>query len=157
MMPQMHAFAARAGRSVGQPQGTRPSDRSGGRSVGFTGYDRAPPSAGRTTLRYIIRQKAAMPDELKDSQLSLRLPNDLKDKMEAYAQLTGRTKSYVAMEALGSYLEWRIPQIKDLKAAVRAADEGDFASDAEVAAVLARPALRGKRVAVKPVVKRGAA
>lgn len=98
-----------------------------------------------------------MPAELKDSQLSLRLPNDLKDKMEAYAQFTGRTKSYVAMEALGSYLEWRIPQIEDLKAAVRAADEGDFASDAEVAAVLARPALRGKRVAVKPVVQRGAA
>ena len=28
-----------------------------------------------------------------------RLPNDLKAKMEAYAYLTGRTKSYVAMEA----------------------------------------------------------
>ena len=36
---------------------------------------------------------------LKDSQVSVRLPNDLKAKMEAYAYLTGRTKSYVAMEA----------------------------------------------------------
>ena len=96
-----------------------------------------------------------MPAELKDSQLSLRLPNDLKDKMEAYAQLTGRTKSYVAMEALGSYLEWRIPQIEDLKASVLAADEGDFASDDEVAKVLAAPASRrAPRVAAKPPARR---
>lgn len=69
---------------------------------------------------------------LKDSQVSVRLPNELKDKMETYAQLTGRTKSYVAMEALSDYLDWRIPQIEDLKAAVAAADAGDFATDDEV-------------------------
>jgi predicted transcriptional regulator len=69
---------------------------------------------------------------LKDSQVSLRLPNALKDKMDIYAQLTGRTKSHVAMEALSDYLDWRIPQIEDLKAAVAAADAGDFASEDEV-------------------------
>jgi predicted transcriptional regulator len=69
---------------------------------------------------------------LKDSQVSLRLPNALKDKMETYARLTGRTKSHVAMEALGDYLDWRIPQIEDLKAAVAAADAGDFATQAEL-------------------------
>ncbi len=79
-----------------------------------------------------------MPAALKDSQVSLRLPNDLKDKMEAYAHLTGRTKSYVAMEALSVYLEGRIPQIEDLKAAVLEADHGEFASDDEVSAVFAK-------------------
>ena len=69
---------------------------------------------------------------LKDSQVSLRLPNALKDKMDLYAQLTGRSKSHVAMEALSDYLDWRIPQIEDLKAAVAAADAGDFASEHEV-------------------------
>ena len=99
-----------------------------------------------------------MTASLKDSQLSLRLPNDLKDRMEAYAQLTGRTKSYVAMEALGAYLEWRIPQIEDLKAAVLAADEADFATDAEVSAVLAKHTLRKtSRVAAKSAAKRRAA
>jgi RHH-type transcriptional regulator, rel operon repressor / antitoxin RelB len=78
--------------------------------------------------------------ELKDSQVSVRLPNDLKEKMETYAQLTGRTKSYVAMEALSSYLDWRLPQIEDLKAAVLAADRGEFASNDEVAAVLTKSA-----------------
>ena len=78
-----------------------------------------------------------MPASLKDAQVSIRLPNELKDKMEAYAQLTGRNKSHVAMEALASYFDWRMPQIEDLKAAVQAADAGEFASEAEVAAVFA--------------------
>ena len=86
-----------------------------------------------------------MSTTLKDSQVSVRLPNELKDKMETYAQLTGRTKSYVAMEALSDYLDWRIPQIEDLKAAVAAADADDFATDDEVRRVFtpraaARPA-----------------
>ena len=79
-----------------------------------------------------------MPPAIKDSQVSVRLPNELKDRMETYAQLTGRTKSHVAMEALAAYLDDRIPQIEDLKEAVQAADRGEFASDAEVAAVFAR-------------------
>ena len=79
-----------------------------------------------------------MPTTVKDSQVSVRLPAGLKDQMESYAQLTGRTKSYVAMEALTEYLAWRIPQIEDLKEAVSAADRGDFASDAEAAALFAQ-------------------
>ena len=91
---------------------------------------------------------------LKDSQVSVRLPNDLKAKMEAYAHLTGRTKSYVAMEALSVYLEWRIPQIEDLKAAVLAADRGEFASDEEAAAVSAKYVMpRSSRVQAKPVAR----
>ncbi len=99
-----------------------------------------------------------MPSQTKDSQVSVRLPNELKDKMETYAQLTGRTKSYVAMEALSVYLEGRIPQIEDLKEAVLAADHGEFASDDEVAAVVARYSGRKKpQVPVKPAVRRRAA
>ena len=73
---------------------------------------------------------------LKDCQVSVRLPNELKDKMETYAQLTGRTKSYVAMEALVEYLDWRVPQIKDLEVAVAAADSGAFADAQDVETVL---------------------
>ena len=89
-----------------------------------------------------------MPTVLKDSQVSVRLPNDLKDKMEAYAELTGRTKSYVAMEALSVYLDGRIPQIEDLKAAVLEADHGEFANDEEVEAVFA------KYTVAKPILAR---
>lgn len=82
----------------------------------------------------------------KDSQVSVRLPKKLKDKMGAYARLTGRTKSYVAMEALSDYLDWRIPQIEDLKASVAAAEAGDFATDDEVRRVFKpRAAARSAR------------
>ena len=74
----------------------------------------------------------------KDSQVSLRLPGELKDRIERYALLTGRSKSFVAMEALAEYLDWRLPQMQDLEQAVAAADRGEFATDAEVAAVFTR-------------------
>ena len=95
-----------------------------------------------------------MATTLKDTQVSVRLPNELKDKMEAYAELTGRTKSYVAMEALSTYLDARIPQIEDLKAAVRAADQGDFASDDEVTAALTRHAFKPSRGTPKTAARR---
>ncbi|CAG1015038.1 hypothetical protein BURC_00855 [Burkholderiaceae bacterium] len=79
-----------------------------------------------------------MPAEPKDSQVSVRLPSDLKERMETYAELTGRTKSHVAMEALSEYLAWRVPQIEDLKQAIAAADRGEFATDAEVEATMSR-------------------
>ena len=74
----------------------------------------------------------------KDSQVSLRLPGELKDRIERYAQLTGRSKSFVAMEALAEYLDWRLPQMQDLEQAIAAADRSEFATDAEVAAVFKR-------------------
>lgn len=96
-----------------------------------------------------------MPATRKDSQVSVRLPNDLKDMMEVYAQLTGRTKSHVAMEALSVYLDERIPQIEDLQQAVQAADRGEFASDAEVAVVRAKysqpqPSMRPAKAKARP-------
>ena len=74
----------------------------------------------------------------KDSQVSMRLPGELKARIESYAQLTGRSKSHVAMEALAEYLDWRLPQVADLTAAIAAADRGEFASDDEVQAVFQR-------------------
>jgi RHH-type transcriptional regulator, rel operon repressor / antitoxin RelB len=90
-------------------------------------------------MHYIARQRErAMPTAPKDGQISLRLPSELKERMATYAQLTGRSNSHVAMEALHEYLARRTPQIEDLKAAVQAADAGEFASDDEVRAVFER-------------------
>ncbi len=49
-----------------------------------------------------------------------------------------RSNGSVAMQALSEYLDWRIPQIEDLKSAVSAADQNDFASDDEVRTAFAR-------------------
>ena len=90
-----------------------------------------------------------MPTPLNDSQVSVRLPNDLKDRIEAYAELTRRSKSYVTVSALTEYLGWRLPRIEDLKLAVAAADRGEFAIEDELAAALA-----GRPLAKKATVKR---
>ena len=61
----------------------------------------------------------------------------------------------VAMEALSAYLEWRIPRIEDLNAALHVVEHGEFASDDEVAAVAAKYAKpRLSRVPSKPLARR---
>jgi predicted transcriptional regulator len=44
------------------------------------------------------------------------------------------TRAEGAANALSDYLDWRIPQIENLKLAIAAADRGEFASDEEVEA-----------------------
>ncbi len=79
-----------------------------------------------------------MVSALKDSQVSVRLPTELRDSVTRYSEITGRSKSHVVMEALAEYLHWRVPQTADLEAAIAAADAGEFAGDAEVGAVFVR-------------------
>jgi RHH-type transcriptional regulator, rel operon repressor / antitoxin RelB len=79
-----------------------------------------------------------MPGPLKESQVTLRLPNELKSRVQAYAELAGRSKSHVVMEAVREYLAWRMPQAADLTAAIAAADAGDWANGDEVRAVFER-------------------
>lgn len=66
------------------------------------------------------------------SQFNIRLPAELKDRLENYSQLVGRSQAIVASEALADYLDWRVPQIEALKQAIAAADKGGFASSEEV-------------------------
>jgi predicted transcriptional regulator len=65
-------------------------------------------------------------------QFNVRLSSDLKTQLENYAQLVGRPQASVASDALADYLDWRIPQMQALKSAVKAADNGEFASADEV-------------------------
>ena len=66
------------------------------------------------------------------TQFNVRLPADLKARLENYARLVGRPQANVASDALADYLDWRTPQIEALKQAVAAADRGEFASADEV-------------------------
>ena len=79
-----------------------------------------------------------MTTKFKDGQGKVRLPAEPKDPI----------KSYETMCAATDHLNWRSPRIEDLKEAVAAADRGDFASDAEAAAVFARYA--GPEIAAQP-------
>jgi predicted transcriptional regulator len=76
--------------------------------------------------------------------ITIRLDRKTKSRLEKLAKATDRTKSYVAAEAIRAYVELNEWQIVEIKAAIKEADAGDFASDEEVEAVV-RKWRRGAR------------
>ena len=70
--------------------------------------------------------------------LNVRVPLALYQQLEHLAKATARTKSFVTLEALSAYLQAQSWQVADIQSGLAEADRGDFASDAEVDAVLAR-------------------
>ena len=68
-------------------------------------------------------------------QLNFRVTPELKARLDRYATLAGQSKADIAVNALNDYLDWRIPQIENLKLVIAAADRGEFASDLEVETV----------------------
>lgn len=57
---------------------------------------------------------------------SLRLPEDVKSKLESVAQATGRTKSFIAIEAINHYCDLQSWQISAIQKGVKQADEKKF-------------------------------
>ncbi len=70
--------------------------------------------------------------------VTLRLSSDVKDHLDKLAEATHRSKSYLCGEAILQYLEREAWQIGQIQEALKEADDGDFASDAEVAAVVGK-------------------
>lgn len=68
------------------------------------------------------------------SVVSVRLPDDIEQKLAALAEATGRTKSWHAGQAVSDYLDRELWQVAEIQQAIEEADAGDFASDEEVAA-----------------------
>jgi RHH-type rel operon transcriptional repressor/antitoxin RelB len=67
--------------------------------------------------------------------MSIRLEDEVKDRLDVLAQATHRSKSYLAAEAIRVYVESNEWQIGEIEAALKEADAGDFASDKDVAAL----------------------
>lgn len=70
--------------------------------------------------------------------MTVRLNSAIKKKLDQLARATGRTKSYLAAEAIETYVENEAWQIAAIKEGLKAADEGRFASDEEVRAAFAK-------------------
>lgn len=69
------------------------------------------------------------------STLTMRLPADIKERLERLAEATDRSKSRLAADAIRRYLDLEEWQVSGTQAGVREADRGEFASDEEVDAV----------------------
>jgi RHH-type rel operon transcriptional repressor/antitoxin RelB len=67
--------------------------------------------------------------------MTLRLEDDVKARLDKLADATQRSKSFLAAEAIREFVENNEWQIREIKAAIKEANAGDFASDDEVAAL----------------------
>lgn len=67
--------------------------------------------------------------------MTVRLEDDVKDRLADLAEATQRSKSFLAAEAIRSYIENNEWQIGEIKAALSEADAGDLASDKDVTAL----------------------
>ena len=61
----------------------------------------------------------------KTNTMTVRVSDELKAKLDKYAELTGRSKSYVALTAVEEYLAWRVPQLEDLELAIERPSKGN--------------------------------
>ena len=66
--------------------------------------------------------------------LTVRLDNDIKDRLDVLAEATRRSKSFLAADAIRVYVENNEWQVGEIRAALEEADAGDFASAKELAA-----------------------
>lgn len=67
--------------------------------------------------------------------MTVRLEDEVKDRLELLSEATQRSKSFLAAEAIVAYIENNEWQIAEVKAALKEADAGDFAGDKDVAAI----------------------
>jgi predicted transcriptional regulator len=65
--------------------------------------------------------------------MTIHLDDELERRLDALSAATGRSKSFLAAEAIGAYVEAREWQIGEVQTALQEAETGDFASDADVA------------------------
>ena len=67
--------------------------------------------------------------------MTIRLEEEVRDRLDQLAEATQRSKSFLAAEAIRAFVETNEWQIREIRAALREADAGDFASDKDVAAL----------------------
>ena len=79
--------------------------------------------------------------------MTVRIEDDVKDRLDRLATSTQRSKSFLAAEAIRAYVDNNAWQVAEVQAALAEADGGDFAADAAVAALARkwdRPARGGQ-------------
>lgn len=64
--------------------------------------------------------------------MSIRIPEEVEKKLSQLAESTGRTKSWIANQAIQDYLNRELWQINEIKEALSEADSGDFVKAEEV-------------------------
>lgn len=72
------------------------------------------------------------------ASMSMRLPDELVDQLNDLAEATGRTKTFLAVQAIKEFVGQQSWQISEIKKGLAEADAGDFATDEELEALKAK-------------------
>lgn len=72
------------------------------------------------------------------SMMSMRLPDELTNQLDAQAAATSRTKSLLAVQVIRDFIKQESWQIAEITQAIIEADKSAFASDEEVNAIGAK-------------------
>ena len=64
--------------------------------------------------------------------MTIRIEDDVKERLDRLAESTQRSKSFLAAEAIREFVENNEWQIAEIQAALKEANAGDFASEKEV-------------------------
>jgi RHH-type transcriptional regulator, rel operon repressor / antitoxin RelB len=67
--------------------------------------------------------------------MTIRIEDEVKDRLDRLAESTQRSKSFLAAEAIREYVENNEWQVAETRKALKEADAGDFASEEDVAAL----------------------
>lgn len=70
--------------------------------------------------------------------MTLRLDDDLKQRLDSLSKATQRTKSFLAAEAIREFVDLNEWQIGEIEEAVAEADREEFASEKQVTRVLGK-------------------
>ena len=75
---------------------------------------------------------------MESKTISFRLPDEKREALDLIAAALDRDRSYVLNEAIDAYLDVHQWQIEHIKAGIRQADAGKFATRNEIAAAFKR-------------------
>lgn len=72
------------------------------------------------------------------ASMSMRLSDELAEQLGMLAEATGRTKTFLAVQAIKNFVEQESWQIAEIKKGLAEADAGDFATDEDMRALDAK-------------------
>ncbi|WP_105402658.1 MULTISPECIES: CopG family ribbon-helix-helix protein [Neorhizobium] len=69
---------------------------------------------------------------------TIRVPDDVADRLNQLAQKLDRSRSYVAAQAIEDFVSREEWQLEEIEAGIAEADRGEFASDDDLARVVGK-------------------
>lgn len=116
------------------PQDTKTSNtRARGRPTTLVDVTQLPSS--RSILWSIVIHCIPMEVDMPTKQISVRADQELIAQFNALAEATERSRTFLINQAMEEYIAREAWQVAEIKEALKEADDGDFASDEDMAAM----------------------